>query len=391
MKKILSIGGVLVFVLLILTVSPSCKKTVTHTIIDTVQTAWQPLPLYNGTALAALSSYNLADTTLLIGGSFGYTLVPVNSQPFNNLFTYPLPGTSITAPVQEAPFLNASLCAYTTATSFYVYSVPPHNQYSSVSYTPTYTPGAYSRFQEYHPYPTLSSPAASFPVIRNKYALVPVETVGNSNTQARFDLVSFDSAKVLGTGFLGPDTAVAKSIVVTVAPGTIGFTGGGYYCASYYDKFFVYYSGQFFRIDTTGNVKVFGYTPAPYQQNYSIANMFTVGNNLYANSGGIIFVSADRGETWSLFNDFSQTNAGRVVYRNVGNDLYATYGGLQAQIWKVVIAGNTFHFSELNTDGLGSNLLTSITRCGKYVFVTTPTGVFYRDSLYFNQLAKPIR
>ena len=228
-------------------------------------------------------------------------------------------------------------------------------------------------------------------MIRNRYALVPVETVGDGHTQVRFDLVSFDSAKVLGTRFLGPDTPVAKSIVVTAASGTIGFTGGGYFCAAYYDKFFVYYSGQFFRIDTAGNVKAFGYTPASYQQNRGVANMFTAGTNLYANSGGIIFVSTDQGETWSLFNDFSQTNASGVAYRNVGTDLYATFGGLQSQIWKVVIAGNTFHFSELNTDGLGSNLLTSITRCGKYVFVTTPTGVFYRDSLYFNQLAKPIR
>jgi hypothetical protein len=237
----------------------------------------------------------------------------------------------------------------------------------------------------------MSSPAADFPVIRNKYALIPVETVGTSNLQTRFDLLSFDSAKVLGKLALGPDTPKIKSITVSVAPGTPGFQLSNYFCAAYYNKFFVAYGGQFFRIDTAGNVKAFGYTPAPYQYTYGTGNMFTLGSTLFVNSGGIIFSSIDQGENWSVFNDLSHSGSAGVVYRNVGKDLYATLGDLDSQIWKVVVNGNTFSFSEINTDGLEPNLVTSLIKCGRYVFATTPTGVYYRDTAYFDQLKTPIR
>lgn len=388
MKPILS------FVLLafLLAGSFSCKKSVeTKIVTDTVRHAWQQLPIYNSNGMAALSSYNLADTTLVIGGNFGITLVPVNHQPFNNFFTYLLPGTSLTMPVQAAPFINSRLVSYATATSYGVYSLAPANQFSSMLYTPDSTPGAYFRFQQANTFGWNGSPSEAYPVIANKYAIMPVETIGTSNTQTRFDLVRFDSAKMLNS-YPGPaDPPVVRHITVSSAPGTPGFFLSNYFCATYYNKFFVEYGGQFFRIDTTGNVKAFGYTPAPYPNNYGVGNMFTVGNTLYVKSGGIIFSSTDQGESWSVVGDFSQSFPGGLVFRNVGNGLYATLATLDSQLWKVVVNGNKFSFSELNTDGLEFNLVSSITKCGKYVFATTPTGVYYRDTLYFDQLKTPIR
>ncbi|HEY6899759.1 MAG TPA: hypothetical protein VI233_03915 [Puia sp.] len=389
MKRILSFGLFGFVVASLATSSSSCKKTVTVVVRDTVRQAWQVLPIYNNLGMAAFNSINVGDTALYIAGSFGVTRVPVNHQPFNNLFTWPLPGASSMSPVLEPPFLDGTLCSYITAQGWSVYGMPPASQYSSLQYNPVLTPGAYKVSLYFAP-SFISWPATVYPVVRNRYALMPVESVGTSNTQVRFDLVNWDPVKLVNP-LAGPQTPVAKSIVVNAAPGTTGFFQSNYYCAAYYDKFFVSYGGQFFRIDTAGNVKAFGYTPTPVPHSNGIANMFTAGETLFINSGGVIFYSTDRGESWGLWNDFSQSAAGGVIFRNVGKDLYATEATLSSQLWKVVIDGRALNFSELNTDGLESSQMTSITRCGKYVFITTPTGVYYRDSIYFNQLKTPVR
>ena len=390
MKKILYLTLSFLTIAFILCIPSSCKKTVTRTITDKVRHAWQPLPLFNIDGIPALSSFNVGDTELVIAGNTTIAMLPVNRPTFNYMYSFFLLGTSLVTPSYEAPFLNSAAAAYTTGTSLYVTSVPAHSQYSLLTYTPVFTPGTYSQFQQQCVYPSQSSPATDYPIIRNKYLLTPVETVGNNFKQTRFDLLSFDSAKVLAPSGFG-DTLAVKSIIVDASPGTLGFTLSNYFCASYYGKFFVAYGGQFLRIDTLGNVKNFGYTPTPNNVTHGIANMFRFGNTLYVNAGGVIYGSTDQGENWAVVNDFSNGPSAGVVYRNVGKDLYATEADLESQIWKIVINGREFSFSEINNDGLENNVLTSLTRCGRYVFVTTPTGVFYRDSTYFNQLKTPVR
>lgn len=387
MKNIVRASIILAGLWLTLLIAPSCKKTVTKTVTDTVRHAWQPVPLYNSYGSPALSAYNLGDSVLVVAGNSNLVQIPVKT--FNNLFGYFLPGTSLVQPAYEPVYVDAAGIAFTSATTLYVTSNPPHTQFNLLSYTPTYTPSEYSRFAQAGSFATQSWPATSYPLVRDRYVLTPVETIGGTpGKQVRFDLVSWDSAKLL-TGF--GDTPHVKQLTVNAEPSTIGFFQSGYFCAAYYDKFFVFYGGQFFRIDTAGNIKAFGYTPVPYSKSFGIGNMFTVGNTLFVNSGGIMWSSTDQGESWKLFNDFSGTTAGLVVFRNVGKDLYATLDDLDMQIWKVVIEGNQLNFSELNNDGLQSNLLTSLTRCGPYIFATTYTGIFYRDTALFNQLKTPIR
>ncbi|HVU98087.1 MAG TPA: hypothetical protein VHE34_22845 [Puia sp.] len=388
MKFTVSVCLLLAALSLIVVTGPACKKTVTKTVTDTLRHAWQPVPLINNYANAALSSYNAGDSILAVGGSFNLIQVPVKT--FNNLMGFYLPGTTIVQPTYVAPYIDGAAICFVTATTLYVESNPPHDQYSVLSYTPQYTPGEYSIFKQVCIYPSQSYPGTDYPLVRDRYALTPVESVGAGNKQARFDLIYFDSAKLLSPFALG-DTPHVKRLILQADPTTIGFISSNYFCAAFYDKFFVSYGGQFFRIDTAGNVKGFGYSPAPYPKNFGTANMFQYGNTLFANFSGVFYASTDRGETWTLFNDFTGTTAGLLTYRMVGNDLYGTLGDLDMQIWKVAISGNTLDFSELNNDGLQSNLVTSLTKCGPYVFATTPTGVFYRDTAYFNQLKTPIR
>lgn len=368
----------------------ACTKTVTKTVTDTLKKAWQPLTLFNLGAGPFLAGASIGDSVLVVATNTEFTTVAANTNRFNYTFSTFLIGTTWNTPAFISPYLSKDLCAYATATSLNVMSIPVYSQYSSFSYTPVYTPGMYSAFQQSCNYPSQCYPTSSYPVIRNKYLLTPVEAIYTIPQKTRFDLLSFDSSQILSRWGMGGSPTV-KSIFLQPAPGTIGFSLSSYFCASFYNKFFVYYGGQFFRIDTLGNIKQFGYSPAPYSNNFGVFNMFTMGNTLFINSGGVFFSSTDQGESWTIFNDFSNANIGWLIFRNVGNKLYATIGDVETQLFKVAISGKNLNLSEINNDGLQNSVITSITQCGRYDFITTATGVFYRDTAYVDQLKTPIR
>ncbi|HVX52782.1 MAG TPA: hypothetical protein VHB48_21660 [Chitinophagaceae bacterium] len=367
----------------------SCTKTVTKTITDTVQHAWQPVPIINFTTINGLAGTKAGDSMFIMAGNTGYVMMPVNSKAVNSTWTQYFRGSNFYSPTYGFPYISSNLCTYTTANSLWLESVPAYSQYSIFSYTPAITPGWFSQFPQVSNYPSAGYPSGTYPVIKSRYLLVPAEAdTGFKNV--RFDLLSFDSAKVLSPSGFG-DTPHVKSFYLHPNASTIGFTSSNYFCAVYYNKFFVSYGGQFFRIDTLGNVKSFGYYPAPYPNGSGIYNMFTVGSTLFARNGGIFFSSGDQGESWNVFNDFSGSDVASVIFRNVGDGLYATAPVLGTQIFKVALDGHNLNFSELNNDGLEYSLITSVIKCGKFVYVTTPTGVYYRDTTYFDQLKAPIR
>ena len=75
-----------------------------------------------------------------------------------------------------------------------------------------------------------------------------------------------------------PGLCPGKRYIPNPGAGTLGFSGSNYFCASFYDRFFVCFGGQLFRIDTSGDVKAFGYHPADYSSGTPINNMFTYGD-----------------------------------------------------------------------------------------------------------------
>jgi len=360
----------------------SCKKTVTHTITDTFRHAWQPVTYFNNYGQQAMNSVSKGDSELVVAGSSMMVTFPVNRGEFNNFMGYFLQGTDFLHPVNGAPFINDHLCAYGTVTSLGLTSVPVRNQYSYFLYTPQYSDSSYNRFLPAL-FPTIRYPASDYAVIRSHYLLMPVETYANDLNTVRFDLLTFDSARVLGD-LAVPDTPVAKHVLLHPAPGTLGFGSSIYFCAAFYDKFFVFFGGQFFRIDTTGDVKAIGYHPAELNFGTQISNMFTYGDTLFAKAGGVIFYSRDHGENWELFNIYGP-NVSLLVFRNIGKDLYATATTMNMQIWKTAVKDHNIVFDELNNDGLEGTLVTSLTKCGKYVFATTFNGVYYRDTALFDQ------
>lgn len=370
----------------------SCKKTTEiKTVTDTLQYAWKPIPSLNIYGTSALNSASIADSELVVSSTSNYIIFNITRAPFNYFTGYYLQGTSYFSPTNVVPFVNNNFCSFATSNAVVVQGVSVHNQFSSFTYTPVLNKESkYPIFPVSGIYPSGSYPSSTYPIIRNKYLIVPVETDTAFPHTARFDLLSFDSSQLLSP-FATGCTPVVKSILLSPAPGTIGFTLTGYFCATYFDKFFVFYNGQFFRIDTSGNIKQFGYLPAPYSKGYGVYNMFTVGHTLYVNSQGVFFYSTDEGETWNLFNDFSNTSVGYLIFRNMGNKLYATIADNETQIWKVAITGNNLNLSEINNSGLENNIITSITQCGRYDFITTTSNVYYRDTSLIDQLKTPVR
>jgi len=382
LKKYLFVLPLLALAVPFLAGTTACKKTVTLTVIDTFRHAWQPVTYFNFYGEPALNSASAGDTALLVATNAGLINLPVTHQSFDYLYKLPLPAITLDHPAIGAPFVNNRLCVYATDSLLQLFNVTGYNSLWVLTYKPVYSDNTYPRFQIAHTPGWGRWPTSDFPVIRSHYLLTPVEDA-HDGSAARFDLLTFDSAKALSPSSFG-DTFGIKHLSLHPAPGTLGFSGGAYLCATFFDKFFVFYENQFFRIDTTGNVKAFGYTPAPYSGGLFINNMFTFGNMLFVKGFNVFFYSMDQGESWQLFNEFSNT-IGTLTFRNIGNDLYATATTLDMQIWKITVNERNLVFNELNNDGLQGNLVTSITRCGKYVFATTPTGLYYRDTALFDQ------
>jgi hypothetical protein len=134
-----------------------------------------------------------------------------------------------------------------------------------------------------------------------------------------------------------------------------------------------------------GNFKAFGFSPVPGVENGRVTQMFTLNNYLFAIGLAKLFISHDEGETWSVFADVLGSLYGGLFYFNVGDELYATR---ESQIWRVTLTGSTLNYQELDNSGLETNLITSISKASKYTFVTTLSGLYYRDTASFNTAKK---
>lgn len=356
----------------------SCKKEKIERIEVPVTHSWLLDSSLFGYNKFLVNSFPLNDSVLAVANRTNIWYVNANklNQSIDGLF---IPGItnlysnffapSMTAAISAAIVDPGKLNIFTT--------INPASPFGIASFSPEYSASASSL--KGLPFPS-SVFNSGYPIIRSKYILAPTE-VDFQAKKAYASIIKVDTTPVF-PGQPGVKVAASNNLVLDPAPSTLGFNDGGYFSASYFDKFFLTYYNQFYRIDTLGNIKAFGYSPIGGQA-APVLNMFRLNNYLFALGNGKFFVSQDEGETWSLFLDASTSLYGGLNYINVGNNLY---GIRNAQLWKVTMTGNTLTFSELDNDGLETNQITSINKTGKYVFVTTLSGLFYRDSTTFNTL-----
>ena len=244
---------------------------------------------------------------------------------------------------------------------------------TNIQYSPGYSgaPGSNKSF------PGAYATGTGYPVLDSKYILVPKEMDYQLN-RAYFSLLSVDA---------GSEKIVIqddKHLTLTPDTGTLSFVTTPYYSGAFYSKFFVYFHGQFYRLDTLGNVKSFGHSPVKGEENGRVEEIFKIGKYLITSGIGKMFVSDDEGETWRLFLDRQLSSFPYLNFLTLGDEAYASY---RSQIWRVSISGNTLQYQELDNTGLKEmNLITSISKLGGYVFLTTSAGLYYKDAEEFHKL-----
>jgi hypothetical protein len=211
-------------------------------------------------------------------------------------------------------------------------------------------------------------------VIDNKYILYPIKHKQDNTQQQHVYIARIKDT--IRSGEIGMTLDKLNTIKITPTNGTFFQSFGDLYSLySAYNKFFISKNDNFYRVDTTGNVKSFG---APM---YSVSSIFILNNLLFAiNPNGRIYVSSDKGENFSLFLNSGSTSWGFLSFAEIDNEVFAYYND---QLWELTLNGNTLNTVELKNDGLIGNKITSVTKCGNKFFVTTLSGVYYRDASLF--------
>lgn len=181
-------------------------------------------------------------------------------------------------------------------------------------------------------------------------------------------------------GLKGVDALQVKKLTFT-SPGNLTLNNVPNVVISKFNKFFISYADDTYRVDTLGNIKAFG---APM---YSISGMFTIRDYLFAvNHNGRLYVSTDQGENFDLFINFQNLEWSLPNYVQVGKETFAIF---RDHMIHMTLEGNDFTRREIVNDGLEGNTITDMAESGDYVFVTTLSGTFYRKKADFIQYIKP--
>lgn len=357
---------------LILTlISISCKKTVVVEKIVEVEKkyAWTEIKeaqlSFNNRK--QLNSILINDSTVGFINNDGLFAMNANSLKFNsNLGGFYGFGSSTVGnkPTASNEMLVTAYRDYAKVVSV----ASPVLSGGSAPINPSYNKDStFLEFQE--PYINNISPQA---IVKNRFVLLPYLSK-LSSLQKQFAYLVTVSPNTFGglkTDSINPLQFNARSST---------FESGLYYINSFNDRFFISYGDDFYRVDTSGNIKSFG---APM---YSISGMFKLGDNLFAvNPNGRIYQSTDKGENWTLFTTLDSI-WGFIGFQQIGNEAFAIY---RDQIWQLTLDGGTLTIKELVNEGMERSVITSIIKCSDKVFVTTKYGVYYRQLDKFKEFKK---
>ena len=346
----------------------SCKKEIVKEYVP-IEYSWKLDSAVYGDRKILLNSVQLNDSVLAVANSYMVKYIYTNN--LNYTFNIHIPGGNL---IYNNGLVRPSLNKTVTAArvdkdrlAIFKTYMPEYMGGLPVFFSPTYSQST-TTLQEL-PRATLYN--SGYPVIKSKYILAPYETDFRGR-KATFSLITVDNSQFCNI--------TSTKDIVADNPSPAGFYDGPYYSWAFYDKFFITYYGQTFCIDTLGNTKSLLSDTAVFHGKY-IEQMFQLDNHLFALGWGTMFISNDQGESWHKFSDINGGSWGYLQYYNMGNDVYAFY---LSQLAKVTLSNNTLSLQELDNNGLEGNQITSINKCGKYAFVTTLSGLFYRDTATLN-------
>ncbi|QES89228.1 hypothetical protein [Rhizosphaericola mali] len=148
---------------------------------------------------------------------------------------------------------------------------------------------------------------------------------------------------------------------------------------SFYGYTYLLMGPKIFRINENGVYK--DLTNASIKLD-DVVSMFTIGKYIFAigDDQSSLTVSEDNGATWHIFSNGINSNLPFLRFGYVGGK---TIGIYNAQLFEFTLNGNTLTTKELDNSGLNTNLITSVSQAGRHVFVSTMSGVYYRDTTNF--------
>ena len=138
-----------------------------------------------------------------------------------------------------------------------------------------------------------------------------------------------------------------------------------------FDKFFVSMTDNLYCIDTTGNVKMI--LDAPNSQVISKSDsLFAISNN------GNVYMSSDKGENWSVYCEVA-IDASNLKLVSIDNSIIAYPYLCDGHMYKIDIGNHSMSIDTLASGGLKDKDITSVSEFRGRVYVTTISGLFYKD------------
>ncbi|WP_157278492.1 hypothetical protein [Olivibacter sitiensis] len=321
-------------------------------------TMWKMDSSFFGENKYLLTSYPIDDTTLAVSNQHFLAYVYASR---SGLTGGGYLSSKLSIPV--APSLSKSFgINYIDSQTLRFFPIRRPTNSASVFYSPTYSDALFS--QKSFPVPLYGR---GYPIVGNR-ALIPIEIMNN---EAILHLMEV---------YTGIDLSmeVIKEIVLTPHGPDRGFESFGYYSYAFFDRYFIMWNAQLYRIDNDGNVKSFGSSFVPGE--YAPHQIFQLREYLFAITDDALLISIDQGENWSTYIKNISQDLLRLTYQNIGDELYGFSG---SQIVKFSMDGESIVFYELENKGLETHHITSINKLGNYYYTTTLSGLFYKDAEYF--------
>ncbi len=209
-------------------------------------------------------------------------------------------------------------------------------------------------------------------ITENMYCLFPYLTKSN---EARFLIIRPNYKIHNDKLYVSPNTNTV--FVKKVEADVFKNNSYLYFITSYYDNFFVNVGHKFYTIDTLGNVnKVL---------NHNIFQMINLSDSLIAIDANYqTYLSLDNGNSWEKFlaiscNDFSKSNGCYHNFEVIDNKIIAYPRCAVGQLYQLSIEDNNFKIDTIPSDGLELKDITSISEFNEKVYVTTLSGLFYKE------------
>lgn len=343
-------------------ITSSCRKevattrTITKTVIDTVQHAWQADPQFNNLDQDISAAYAANNGKAFFYGMQYYYYV------YDSVTNGWGVGNTVSPLANRRPAVNKAFFALANI----------NNNFSLQTYTASgYLPGNFWNFKSF------DTTFTAFQEYLLNYPLTNIVDISDSN-RVLFPVLTTDNTK---NYYYLLDTKISYTSTPTftvsnfhkLALGSLNGTDNQFTTTHLNNRFFIGHKDTTYLVREDFSTKV-------VLNNDIFLSIFKYGGNYYATSiWGNIYKTVNNGENWTL--QFTLSNQGAVII-NFDGKLIAIFG---SRFWLVTLGTTSISFKEIVNDGLTGKTISGLIKCNNKVWITTNGGVFYRPYSQFYQ------